>query len=519
MAHFSNFPVHLMSTVTSRFSFDSGISTQAFRIIACLTLIRLVYIAFAPVTGQEVYYWLYAKNPALAYVDHPPMIAYSIYLGTLIFGDNGFGIKFMGVVASSLTNLFIYWTVVRAGADSPSDSAEKSGVLAVVIYNLTLFAHAFAIIQQPDNPLLLFWILVLFFIQEFQLTGKARNLIYAGISLGLAMLCKYTAVALLPGIVVALLLTPDGRRCLLTPYPWLAVLAACLVFSPVVYWNWTHDWASFQMQFNSRGQEITSQRSIQFKYFFQLLGTQLAMLMPLGFVLLARFYFRMATKWRESAKAHFYFLSGIFLIVGFLLISFTSKVKVHWLLPGYLGVILGIVVVFGPSIVSGSPWFKRGAWFSAALIGLCHLLFLIPGFQIFQVNSWSGWDKLTDQVVHLQKQYGGQEKVFIFAESHKTAAYLTFYSEDHQRTYAKNIVGEFAKQYTAWGIPENLHGKHGLFVSRRAELPESETSRIGRYFDNVSRVGVFSYPLISVGNKPSRDLYVYLATNYQPKGR
>ncbi len=360
---------------------------------------------------------------------------------------------------------------------------------------------------------------MIFWVQEFQLTGKAIYLIYAGIGLGLGMLSKYTAVALLPGILLALLLTDSGRRSLLSPYPWVAVGLAAIVFSPVVFWNAGHEWVSFQMQFHDRGDEIASQTKIQFKYFFQLLGTQLAMLMPLVFVLLIRFYYRMAARWRECPQAHFYCLSGVFLIVGFVLISFTTKVKVHWLLPGYLGVVLGIVVVFGSSLSFRSTWIKLGTGFSLALIGLCHSLFLVPGFQIFQVNSWSGWPELTAQVVALQRELGGPDRVFLFADSHKTAAYLTFYSADHKRTYAQNIFGEFAKQFSVWGRPESLQRKKGLFVSSRPELSDGENRQLEKYFDKVTKVAKFTYPLISVGDKPTRDVYCYLGTGYRLRPR
>ncbi len=508
-----------MGNVLSKYREFSKRSRQVWSFIVGLTLFRLVYITLAPVTSQEVYYWLYSKHPALAYVDHPPMIAVSIFIGTWAFGDSGFGIKFMGALWSLLTNMFLYLTVVRglSKTSGKNENAEQLGLLAVLLYNLTLFAHAFAVIQQPDAALLFFWLLVVFFVQEFQLTGRLRYLIYAGIALGFGMLCKYTAVALLPGILVALLLTSGGRQSLLTPYPWLALVCAALIFSPVIYWNWNHDWASFDMQFNDRGGEIASQRSIRFKYFVQLMGTQLAMLTPLVFILLIQFYYRIATRWREHPQAHLYFLSGLFLIAGFVLISFTSKVKVHWLLPGYLGVVLGIVIVFRFELSFKSPWIRRGAWFSALLIGLCHVLFLIPGFQIFQVNSWSGWRDLTAKVERLQEQLGGRDQVFLFADSHKTAAYLTFYTKDHQRTYAENIFGQFAKQFNVWGIPKSLQGKNALYVTSTADLSIGEAEALGKYFDQLTQVAKFSYPLISVGDEPARDVYCYLGAHYHYK--
>ena len=40
-----------------------------------------------PVFSQEAYYWTYAQHPDLAYFDHPPMMAWLIWLGTAVFGE------------------------------------------------------------------------------------------------------------------------------------------------------------------------------------------------------------------------------------------------------------------------------------------------------------------------------------------------------------------------------------------------------------------------------------------------
>ena len=53
---------------------------------------------------------------------------------------------------------------------------------------------------------------------------------------------------LLPA-VLAFTLVPKWRgRWLASPYPWAAALVAVVVFSPVLIWNYQHDWASFRFQ-------------------------------------------------------------------------------------------------------------------------------------------------------------------------------------------------------------------------------------------------------------------------------
>jgi hypothetical protein len=55
-------------------------------ILAYVFLLRLVYIGQVDLVPQEAYYWNYAQHPALSYLDHPPMVAWLIGLGTKVLG-------------------------------------------------------------------------------------------------------------------------------------------------------------------------------------------------------------------------------------------------------------------------------------------------------------------------------------------------------------------------------------------------------------------------------------------------
>ena len=51
---------------------------------AVLAVVSAWLCAALPVFSQEAYYWTYAQHPDLSYFDHPPMVAWLIWLGTLI---------------------------------------------------------------------------------------------------------------------------------------------------------------------------------------------------------------------------------------------------------------------------------------------------------------------------------------------------------------------------------------------------------------------------------------------------
>ena len=65
-----------------------------FLLLLGLTLVlRFLAMIRVPLIPEEAYYWLYsAQRPNLSYYDHPPMVAWIIRLGTILFGDTPIGV-------------------------------------------------------------------------------------------------------------------------------------------------------------------------------------------------------------------------------------------------------------------------------------------------------------------------------------------------------------------------------------------------------------------------------------------
>ena len=172
-----------------------------FKFIGILFVLKLIYLFFIPITPQEAYYWYYSQNPDLSYFDHPPMAAYSIWLGTNLFGDNIFGVKFMAVIWYMLTNLLLYKTVSRFVEHFLTERNKYSlAFLTIILYNLTLFAHIYSITIVPDTPLIFFWLLVIYAVQERIITDNKNWWLLAGAALGLGLVSKYTTVLIIGSI-------------------------------------------------------------------------------------------------------------------------------------------------------------------------------------------------------------------------------------------------------------------------------------------------------------------------------
>src|SRR3954454_17677343 len=91
---------------------DARIVRNTALVILALVGLRLVAAAFTPLTFDEAYYWMWSKNLAGGYYDHPPAVAYVIRAGTMIAGDTELGVR----LASILLALPMSFVVYRAAA-------------------------------------------------------------------------------------------------------------------------------------------------------------------------------------------------------------------------------------------------------------------------------------------------------------------------------------------------------------------------------------------------------------------
>ena len=477
--------------------------------LGILTVLRLIYISLIPLIPQEAYYWYYSLNPDLSYFDHPPMVAYSIWLGTKLFGQSIFGLKFMAVIWSVLINNMLYVTVINALSSMNSEYKRRIAFLTVIFYNLTIFSHIYAVTIVPDSPLLFFWLLIIFALQKYIKSRKITYIYLTGIALGFALLSKYTAIAILPAIVLILFLDHDARKIFLSPHPYLAIFLSFIIFSPVLIWNLNHDWISFKFQFHNRANEL---KPIQTKYFFQLVISQLFLLTPLPFVLFFMTTKRVITNWIKDKESRFFFITAIFIIGGFIGLSFDTLIKMNWLLPGYLGLIIATALVFRDEEIIKRRIFKVGVVLSALLIIIAHSILLIPNLPLGEGNTWSGWKETAQQILNIQNKLGGKEKIFLFSNSYKTASLLKYYLPEDEPVYAQNIYGEPALQFEVWGVPASAQGKSALFVftDRREYKPQLEN--VKKYFDQVSFVTEFKINFSETIE--TRKIFCYFAKNY-----
>src|SRR5690349_7924351 len=61
---------------------------------------RMWYAALRQLTPDEALYWVWARHLSTGYLDHPPMVAWLIWLSRHVLGDNELGVRIIGVLMS-----------------------------------------------------------------------------------------------------------------------------------------------------------------------------------------------------------------------------------------------------------------------------------------------------------------------------------------------------------------------------------------------------------------------------------
>jgi 4-amino-4-deoxy-L-arabinose transferase-like glycosyltransferase len=438
-------------------------------LIAAMTAMRLVYAGALELRTDEAYYWTWSKESALAFLDHPPGIAWLIRFGTAIFGDTNLGVRFGGIVAMLVTQLLLADTVRRVTHDT------RAVIFAVLLPEAALYYGLLMAKVAPDAAMIPCAVAMLWALVRLNESGNPRWWLAAGLLAGLALLSKFTAIMLLPA-VVAFVLVPDWRRrWLLSPYPWAAVLIAAIVFLPVVIWNAQHDWASFRFQFV----RAVATHPFSFRTVGEFIGMQFGLV---GFVLLPVVLSGVTlTAWRgyRSREPVAILLSTAVLVpfLYFLWKSLTLRVGDTWpmfLWPaGFAATAINLVVL---SREGWPEWMVQSTFRWARIAVISGIAFVVAVFFYYVAAPWNfigrtdpiGGEAGYEQVAaRAREQLRKTGATWIATTDYRTYAVLRWYFNGEVPVVQVNERGRF-QGYADPGM-KLIRDHPGLYVAREPE--------------------------------------------------
>ena len=364
-----------------------------------LALLACLHIALAmslPYADDELYYWCWAEQLQPSYFDHPPMTALLIRASQTLFGDNALGLRFPAILST--------WIVLIVLARLTRTSILLLGIVLTPVYTFG------AAVVTPDTPLLMFWALYLAWLIKMQRQPKPPRWgwLVGGLILGCGMLGKYTSALLVPagamsfcfsGIddfkVAGTLRVPSAsltsntkkqsarRACLLLlravatrrtrsgrhaeracyfgidvrrwlPGYILHGIVATMLFMPVVWFNFEHDFAPIRFQWN----HAMADGSNPLETFSSFVGTQLLLVGFMPIAILPWAILNVKTLQREP-RSRVCFWLFVLPMVLFLYKSLKGPLEANWALAAYIGGWPLLVIWYESRTQTG--W-KRVAW-------------------------------------------------------------------------------------------------------------------------------------------------------------
>ncbi|QJP15702.1 glycosyltransferase [Starkeya sp. ORNL1] len=468
-----------------RVPYDIRWRVAAIGVVGYVVVLRLLFLGLPDLIPEESYYWNYAQHLDIGYLDHPPMVAWLIWAGSRLFGDNEFGVR-IGAYVCWFATAYFNFQLARNLFGKSAAFVSLLLVAALPFYFVT------GLLITPDAPLTAAWAGTLYFLERALLAGKPRAWWGVGVCIGLGMLSKYTIALLGPATLIFMLIDVRARKWLARPGPYLAAVIGLVIFSPVIYWNYQNDWASFAFQ-GTRRLETDFQFSLP-----MLIACAALLLSPLG---LAAAVMALAAKGRrrrpselasdDRRSSRFMMVYTLVPLSVFVVFSLDHSVKLNWTGPLWLATLPAIAAAI-LAIVKQSTKFDivaRQLWtpgLASILViyglALNYLVFGLPGLgYVAKVPvAWREFGREAGSIARDVEQATGERPVLLGLDTYHITSQLAFYSEDAGEG-AKDAVGRGilghanSLMYDFWFHPESLQGRPVIiFALKKYQIDDSK---------------------------------------------
>lgn len=441
-------------------------------LLILLSLFRLYYIQMGIIdlSPDEAHYWEWSRRLDLSYYSKGPAIAYIIRAGTLLFGNTEMGIRFPAVVLLFFSSLFLYSLARELSRDffhPDSRNPIVAGIVSAMFLQIIPLFSAYGVVLTIDSPFIFFWTVSLYLFYRAQKDWPARKggiklWLLLGLTTGLGVLTKYTMAFFYLSALLYLLTEREKRTLLFRPLPWIALVLSIIIASPIIIWNYKHNWVTF---LHTAGQaHLYDGFTLKPLRLLEFVGSQLGVITPILFIMMLVATLRLKSR-ASSFRLLFWF--SIPTLVFFLLKSLQGKVQANWALPAYISMLvaLGFYITYKWKGFSKylKATFLTGVIMALVVTAVAHYprAFHIPP-RYDPTARLRGWKPLGKEVSRLVKKM--KKPLFIFSDRYQISSELAFYVEGKPTTYCVN-TGRRMNQYDLWPGFYDLAGYDAIFVT------------------------------------------------------
>jgi len=487
-------------------------------LIAVLAAARFLYIygAVIQLTQDEAYQWIWSKHLALSYFSKPPMIAYTQFLGTSIWGDNEFGVRFFSVVITTILSLLLLRYFARY-------VNARAGFFLILIMTASILPSVGAVLMTVDPLSVLFWTTAMLAgWKAIQPDGTTRHWIWVGIWMGFGFLSKYTELFQLLSWVVLFALWKPARVHLRRPGPWLALVINLLFTIPVLIWNAGHRWITI-----NHVADMQHAWEPTLRYFFEFLGAELGLLHPVFFVATVWASIAFWRRNRHDARLIYFFSMGVPIFLIYTLYSFRSRIQPNWIAPSIAPLFCLMVIYWDTQWRLGRVNLR--AWLTGGLVAGLGVVLLAHDTDIIEralglpvpakldplrrARKWKETAVLVDQV--RQELLAEGKPVFLIGDHYSTVSLVTFYMPEARAALSGQALiycrtsPEPLNQFFFWEGYTNRVGQTALYyqeLDRDNPTPRPPPAILVKEFESVTGLGVRS---VYYRGKPVRPIQFF----------
>ncbi|MCF6288436.1 MAG: glycosyltransferase family 39 protein [Proteobacteria bacterium] len=354
--------------------------------------------------GDEAFYWLEGQHLAWSYAELPGWTAWMIRLGTELFGQTYFAVRFF----SFLAYLSLYWVIYLF-------NNKVISVNLCLPISMPIIAIV-AIMALPDIWLLFFVMWSSYFVTQAINSTSKHNWVILGILLACSINVHVRMWIWLFFAGVTFLGIFYTQKHIIKAAVFITLPLALLGLIPVLVFNIKYGFPLLDFQFSQRHPWHFQISNINF------LLAQIVVVTPIVLLL----WFRSVVAFTHDKFTNWLLITALLHWLFYIFMSFFVdglRINIHWLIISYLPVL----------VMCSASKLKNWALISGGLITLLMLLFLSLNQHINQNRASNlqarifdnsiGWQQLAATVKEIQ----ATEKINnIVADYFMTAAELAF---------------------------------------------------------------------------------------------
>ncbi len=431
---------------------------QFFSILLLFLVVNILQSHFTNLFEDEAYYYVWSKDLAFGYFDHPPMVALWAAIGNLI-APGELGLRILSTISFSAM-LWLIWLMIDV------KNKWQHVLLFFTVVVSMVFWQIFGFIMTPDTPLLFFSTLFLLAYKRFLSDENTGNILLLGFSMAAMLYSKYH------GILVIVFVLMSHWKLLKNPRFWMAAILGVILFLPHLNWQYENDFPSFLYHLKERSKTpyAVYKTAIHLVNMIAVVG--------ITFPVIYKAFFKQKTVgvFERSLK---FIVYGFFIF--FLASSFKNEPQAQWVII----ILIPLTLITFPYFIENpkaTKWLKILGGTQLAIIMILRIFFAVPAVSPIVLEPHVSQQWIPD----LHKNTEGKPVVFV--NSYRSASLYNFYTGI--KTHSYSIIKGRKSQYSLVDFEANMQGED---VHTATTYVKDQPKLATRYSTNIYGKPISNY--------------------------